>query len=113
MISTFFEKLLGEKRLVEFFNVFPASIKSINLIEKYLHITESFDFILKTFVFMFFWPINFLISVEICWNTPKLSKQITLLFSANKTVQWVLISEYSSRFITYAVCFISRINSLE
>ena len=54
MISTFFEKLLGEKRLAEFFNVFPASIKSINLIEKYLHITESFDFILKTFVFMFF-----------------------------------------------------------
>ena len=36
----------------------------------------------------------------------KLSKQVTLLFNEYKAIQWVPLSEYSSRFITYAPSFI-------
>ena len=68
-----FLKSFGEKRFVNLVKVFPASIKSINPIQKYLHIIESYACILKIFVFMFLLPINVLISFGIC-STPKLSK---------------------------------------
>ena len=53
--------------------VFSASIKSINPIQKYPQVIESYACILKTFVFMFLLPINVLISFGICY-TPKLLK---------------------------------------
>ena len=65
-----FLKSFGEKRFVNLVKVFPASIKSINPIQKYLHIIESYNCILKIFVFMFLLPVNVLISFGIC-STPK------------------------------------------
>ena len=70
--------LFGEKRFV---NVFPASIKLINPIQKYLHIIELYACILKMFVIMLLLCkaedeerlINVLISLGIC-STPKISK---------------------------------------
>ena len=59
--------------LVNLIKVFPASIKSINPIQKYPHIIESYACILKMFVFMFLLPINVLIYFGIC-STPKESK---------------------------------------
>ena len=59
-------KLFGEKRFVYSVNVFPASIKSINPIQKYPHIIESYACILKIFVVMFLLLINVLISFRIC-----------------------------------------------
>ena len=50
-MSSFLLKLFGEKRIVNL--VFPASTKSINPIQKYPHIIESYAGILKIFVFMF------------------------------------------------------------
>ena len=82
----------------------PASIKSINPIQKYPHITESYACILKIFFATTDLWINILISFGIC-PTSKLSKWVTLLFNAYKVIQWVPISEYSSRFITYDPSF--------
>ena len=53
IISSFLLKLFGKKRFVNSVKVFPTSIKSINPIQKYPHINESYACILKTFVFMF------------------------------------------------------------
>ena len=73
MISLFF-KLFGEKRIANSVKIFPTSIKSINPIQKYLHIIESYTCILKIFVAMDKEQlINFLISFGIC-STPKESK---------------------------------------
>ena len=77
---------------------------SINSIQKYSHITESYACILKMFACMFLLPINFLISFGIC-STPTLSKYVTLLFNEYKAIQWFPISEYSSTFITHATSF--------
>ena len=49
---TIFLKLFGEKRFVNSVKVFPARIKSINPIQSYPHIIESYACILKIFVFM-------------------------------------------------------------
>ena len=81
IMSSFFLKLFGEKRFVNSVKVFPASIKSINPIQKYLHIIESYACILKIFVLMFLLcesedkgrSINSWIFFGIC-STPKLSK---------------------------------------
>ena len=73
IISSFFLKLFGEKRFVNSVKVFPASIKSINPIQKYPHIIESYACILKIFAVMFLLLINALISFGICY-IPKLSK---------------------------------------
>ena len=54
IVSSFFLKLFGEKRYVNSVKVFPVSIKSINPIQKYRHIIESYACILKIFVVMFF-----------------------------------------------------------
>ena len=51
----------------------PASIKSINSIQKYPDITELFACTRKMFASMFLFPINSLISLGTC-STPKLSK---------------------------------------
>ena len=79
MISSFFLKLLGEKRLKKSVKLLPLNIKSINPIQKYPHIIESYACILKIFAIMFLLLINFLISFEIC-STPKLSKYITVTY---------------------------------
>ena len=68
-----FLKLFGEKRLVRSVKVFPASIKSINPIQKCLHIIESYSCILKIFAFMFLLSTNVLISSGI-FSTQKLLK---------------------------------------
>ena len=73
IISSLFLKSFGEKRLVKYFKLLPLSIKSINPIQKYLRITETYACILKIFVCIFLLSINILISVAIC-STPKLSK---------------------------------------
>ena len=52
-MSSFFSKLFDEKRFVNSVKVFPLNIKSINPIQKYPHITESYACILKMFVLMF------------------------------------------------------------
>ena len=54
IMSSFFWKLFGEKRFVYFDKVFPLNMKSINSIQKYPHITESYACIPKMFVLMFF-----------------------------------------------------------
>ena len=72
-MSSFFSKLFGKKRFVYSVKVFALNIKSINPIQKYRHITESYACILKMFVLMFLLLINVLISFGIC-STPKESK---------------------------------------
>ena len=49
-MSSFSLKLFGEKRFVNSVKVFSASIKSINAIQKYPHIIESYYCTLKIFV---------------------------------------------------------------
>ena len=67
IISSFFLKLFGEKRFVNSVKVFPASIKSIKLIQKYPHIVESYAYILKIFVVIAKErSINVFISLGIC-----------------------------------------------
>ena len=72
-MSSLFLKLFGEKRFLSSVKVFSLNIISINPIQKYHHITESYNCILKMFVLMFLLLINVLISFGIC-STPKLSK---------------------------------------
>ena len=67
-------KLFGEKRLVMFAKVLPLSIKSINAIQKYPHITESYACILKIFATTIDLSIDILISFGIC-STSKLSNK--------------------------------------
>ena len=74
-------KLFGEKRFVYLVKVFPFNVKSINPVQKYPHITESYACTLKMFVVMFSFCEaedkgrlkNVFISFGIC-STPKLSK---------------------------------------
>ena len=74
IITSFFLKLLCEKRFVNSVKVFPASTKSIKAIQKYLHIIQSYACILKIFAAIDKeQSINSLISFGIC-STPKLSK---------------------------------------
>ena len=70
-MSSFFLKLFGEKRFVYSVKVFPLNIKSINPMQKYLHITESYACILKMLVLMFLFLINALISFGICSTLKK------------------------------------------
>ena len=57
------------------------------------------------FAIMFLLLINFFTSFEIC-SIPKESKYVTVLLFTYNVIQLFPISEYSSRFITYAPCFI-------
>ena len=71
----------------------PASIKSINPIQKYTHNTELYAWILKIFVTTIELSTDILISFGIC-STLKLSEHASLLFSAYKAIQGVPVSEY-------------------
>ena len=53
-------------------NFLPASIKSMNPMQKYLHITELFPCTRKILAIIFLFPTNLLISSGAC-PTPKLS----------------------------------------
>ena len=44
------KKLFGEKRLVKSVKLLPLSVKSINPVQKYPHLTESYACIFKIFV---------------------------------------------------------------
>ena len=80
-MSPFFLKLFGEKVFAHLIKVFPASIKSINPIQKYSHIIESYACILKISVLMFLLLLLLLINgltyFGIC-STLKLSIKVTL-----------------------------------
>ena len=68
---SFYLKLFGQKRFVNLVKVFSLCIKSINPIQKYPHITESYACILKMFVAIDKErPINVFISLGI-YSTPK------------------------------------------
>ena len=63
-----------KKRFINSVKVFPLSVKLMNPMQKYPHITESYVCIIKMFVVMDKErPINALISFGIC-SSPKLSK---------------------------------------
>ena len=80
-------KLFGEKRLVNSVKLLPLSIKSINPIQKYPHITESYDYILKIFAIMFLLLlVKFSISFGM-FSTPKLSKYVTVLVFTYNAIQ--------------------------
>ena len=88
----------------------PFNIKSINLIRKYPHINSIvwlYSIIICYYIFVsndflnFFW---------MC-STPKLSKYMKLLLFTYKAIQWVLISSYSSRVITYVLLF--KLNTIK
>ena len=78
-------------------NFLPASVKSMNPIQKFPHITESFACARKMLAIIFLFPTIFLISSGTC-STPKLSKQTISLLLQNKEIQCVPTSAYSSRF---------------
>ena len=58
---------------VKLVSFLPASIKSMNPMQKYPHITELFACTRKMLAIMFFFPKIYLISSATC-STPKLSK---------------------------------------
>ena len=60
--------------LIKSVSFLSASIKSMNPVQKYPHIIESFDCTRKMLAFIFLFPINSLISSGTC-STPKLLKQ--------------------------------------
>ena len=60
-------------KIVKSVNFLPANIKSINPIQRYPHIIESFSCTRKMFAFMFLIPMNSLIPLGTC-STRKLSK---------------------------------------
>ena len=94
--------------LVKSVSFLPDSIKSMNPMQKYLHITELFACTRKMLVIIFLILTNSLISSGTC-STPKLSKETVLLIILllqKKAIQCVSTSAYSSRFITYAPSFI-------
>ena len=69
-MSSFVLKLFSKKRFVKSVNVFPARIKLIKPIQKYLHIIELNACTLKIFVLMSLLLINLFISLGI-YSTPK------------------------------------------
>ena len=83
-------KSFGERRLVKFVRLLPLSIKSINPIQKYPHITESYACILKIFVTTVNLSVdllkNLLISFGICSN-PKPSKNVIVLALTYNAIQ--------------------------
>ena len=98
---------------------FPASIKSINSIQKYPHIIESYACILKIFAFMFLLLINTLISMLI-WNmfytkTIKISNIIIIKIKSNPISSniRVLILIYYISPILYFSEISSRINTIK
>ena len=72
-IISFFLKLFGVKRLVKSVKVLPASIKSINPVQEYPQLIESYAYVLKIFTTTTDLSINLLISFGRSL-TPKISK---------------------------------------
>ena len=66
----------------------PLGINSINRIQKYLDISESYTFVLKIFAVILDTLIKFLISFRMCSN-PKLSKYAFVLSLEYRAIQWV------------------------
>ena len=64
IILSLFSHLLEENKLVQCNKSLAFSIKSINLIQKYPHIIESFACILEIFVVIRLLPTNFLFLLE-------------------------------------------------
>ena len=77
-----------KKKLVKSVKLLPLSIKSINPIQKYLHITESYACILKIFVCIFLLPKNRLIYFAI-FSTSNIPKEVVSLLNAYKVTQRV------------------------
>ena len=71
--SVIFLKSCGENMFVKSVNFLPARIKSMNPMQKYPHITESFACTLNMLASMLLFSTNSLISSGTC-STPKLSK---------------------------------------
>ena len=80
--------------LIKSVSFLSASIKSMNPVQKYPHIIESFDCTRKMLAFIFLFPINSLISSGTC-STPKLLKQTISLLLQNKAIRCVPTSAYS------------------
>ena len=80
--------------LVKSVSFLPASIKSMNPMQKYPHITELFACTRKMLAIMFLFPANSLISSGTC-STSKLSKQTISLLLQNKAIECVPTSAYS------------------
>ena len=99
MILLFFLYSFEKNKFVKSRKLLPFNIKSINFLQKYPHIIESYVSILQIFVMIFLFPMNFLISFGIC-SSPKLSKNITLLPFTYKAIQFVPTDLNSSRLIT-------------
>ena len=106
IILSFISYLFGENKSVHSNKLLPFNMKSINTIQKYPNIIESYVCILKIFVIIYLLPINFLNSSGVC-STPKLSKYVTLSPFPYKAIQWVPIYLYSPRLIAYAPFFIT------
>ena len=70
---SFFLNSLGENKLVYSVNFLPTSIKSMNPMQKYPHVTELFACTRKMLAIMSLFLINSLISSGTC-SIPKLSK---------------------------------------
>ena len=68
MYSCFLLKLFGEEKLVKSVKVLHLIIKSINPIQDYLHIIESYACIMKIFVTAIDLSTNIIISFGICSN---------------------------------------------
>ena len=97
--------MLGEDKFVYSLKFLPFNMKSINPMQKYLHIIKSYAYILQSFVIKFLFPMIFLICFGI-YPTPKLSKYAAFLGFTNNAIQRVLIVSYSLRFYIYAAFFI-------
>ena len=65
-------------------------MKSINPIQMYPHIIESYACTLQIAIEMFLFPMNFIISFGIC-STPKLSKYVSFLAFTYKANEFLLI----------------------
>ena len=66
-MSSVFAKLFGEKRFVYSIKFFPLNIKSINPIQKYPHITESYaciTFWIKDVFSLLIFEVDFVLKIE-------------------------------------------------
>ena len=84
--------------LIKSVSFLPASIKSMNPMQKYPHIIELLACTREILAFMFLFPINFDF-LGTCL-TPKLSKHTISFLLQNKATQCVPTSVYLSRLIT-------------
>ena len=98
---SFFLKLCDENKFEQSVKVFSLNIKSINPMQKYPHIFDSWICILKIFFTILLLPINLFISSEMC-SARKLSKYGTFTYLHTFYLHTELsnVDLCSSRFIT-------------